>query len=435
MPASTLTPAATGSDRQLTTPVNSSRYVELTGVFNREHWRPADRATTGNTWVMGSLEDGTTVSGNADVGDLIPGITYRFYGSWEAGRRLKPGQRQYGNGKRFKFVNFVKSEPHSRFGLVHYLAKFAPGVGPGIAARLFECYGSDACRVLRTDPGRAATEIKGLTYQKAKEAAVALTALAATEDTKIELHNLLANRGFGGRAIDAAIKKWGVLAPVKIKRDPFNLLTAEIAGAGFQRCDRLYMDLGLPPGRTRRQMLCLWDWMRRSQDGHVWFAVDGAGGARDYLAKKISIAEEATEKAIRRGVRQRYLAIRVDEAGKRWVADFELARQEQSIASDLVRLARGHVVLPRFTQAVPGECDRSDDQRHRLSALAVHEEIGFGMQPVAVGDVDGLLRIGRETGICQFCGRQLTNEISRRIGAGPVCAANHGVAYSMEIER
>ena len=42
-------------------------------------------------------------------------------------------------------------------------------------------------------------------------------------------------------------------------------------------------------------------------------------------------------------------------------------------------------------------------------------------------DVDALARFGQELGICGNCGRDLTDEESRRLGIGPVCRQNLGM--------
>lgn len=401
----------------------ASQYEVLTGVFSRECWRPKDYQTTGNLFVLGSLEDGTTVLGDVEPGDLICGMTYRFFGKYEAPKKAKPGQRQYGNGKQFKFRNFTKAEPLSRHGLVNYLARYAPGVGPGIAARLHDAYGSDACRTLRTDPARAAAEIRGLTLEKAKIAAEALQALAATEDIKIELVNLFAGRGFPAKMADECVKKWGVLAPKRISRDPFILLLSDLPGAGFSRCDRLYGDLGLNPRKTRRQMICLWHAITGDLDGHTWFSWSTC---EVKLRQAIAGADPSMQKAVALGVKIGRLAVKVDGRGQRWIANATSAKAEQRIASNLVRLVRQPVVLPLFTVALPGECDNSDTEYNReaMELLAGMEDLPDSVEH---WKLPGLLKIGRETGICQICGRALVNPESLARGIGPVCAERMGM--------
>jgi hypothetical protein len=44
----------------------------------------------------------------------------------------------------------------------------------------------------------------------------------------------------------------------------------------------------------------------------------------------------------------------------------------------------------------------------------------------AVGAESAMLRYGREIGNCGHCGRQLTNDVSRELGIGPVCRQNMG---------
>lgn len=41
-------------------------------------------------------------------------------------------------------------------------------------------------------------------------------------------------------------------------------------------------------------------------------------------------------------------------------------------------------------------------------------------------DIEVLKHLGRETGICVICGRQLTNPSSIEAGVGPICAAGYG---------
>ena len=247
---------------------------ELTGVLNRERWRPSSSdIDAGNHFVIADLEDKTSIKGNAAPGELIPGLTYRFFGNWD-----DPHPKY---GRTFCFRQFTKAEPHSRFGLVKYLARYAPGVGPRIAGMLYDAFGSDACKTLRTDPERASGAVKGLTPEKAREASKVLQELSLLEDTKIELTNLFAGRGFPSILVDQVIARWGVFSPKRIQKDPFSLLVYGFAGCGFARCDRLYMDLGLPPTKLKRQMICAWHTIREDRQGHTWLPI----GQIDQLVK------------------------------------------------------------------------------------------------------------------------------------------------------
>jgi hypothetical protein len=300
--------------------------TDLVGVLDRIRWRSPD-----SPWLLASLEDGTTITGNAAEGELFPGITYQFFGAWEEHSKF---------GKQFKFVQFVKQEPHSRHGLVCYLVRYAPGVGAGIAGQLFDKFGSLAVQVLRTQPEAAAREVPRLTLTKAKEASECLKRLAALEDTKIELTNLFAGRGFPGRLVDDVIRKAGILAPAIIRRNPFWLLVNGFGGCGFARCDRLYSDLGLPQDNLKRQVICLWHLLRDAKGnmGHTW--VDGRAAWRR-LAEAVGGVEVNVSRAVRLGERSGWIARRVDAAGAEWLAEGKRAANESFLAGRIRELLEG----------------------------------------------------------------------------------------------
>lgn len=454
---------------------------QLTGVLSGVKWRSTE---PGSDFCIAALEDGTTVKGNAPPDEIIPGITYRFFGQWD-----QPHPKY---GKSFKFKAFSKSEPHSRLGMVKYLERYAPNVGPRIAGKLFDLYKSDACMILRTDPARVSREVNGMTLERAREAAAALQDIAELEDVKIELTNLFAGRGFPGVLIDQVIRRFGPLAPQRIKRDPFTLLVSDFPGAGFARCDRLYMDLGLPPGRMKRQMICLWHILRTDMEGHTWFPISAA---EQKLQQHISGVRANLRKAVRLGVKSKWLAVRQDTNKLWWIADGEKALNEQTVALCVASLMRGSVVLPRFTEALEGECGdeidandqhadcpechgrkfveiENEDWEHGgtreiycptcMSAEArrqrgerpeqvayrsyregirrqdgTHANVGgSGALETGIDEYDAseLARIGRETGICQFCGRKIVHHVSLKHGYGPVCAERWGLPWEASTE-
>lgn len=291
---------------------------EITGVFNREIVRFDEDA------LVADLADGTKLKGKAPEGDLIPGVPYKFFGKWETHPR---------HGKQFAFRQYLKTEPHTKYGVVKYLQHSAPHVGPAIAGRLFDAFKQDAVKILRTDPERAASTIKGLTVENAREAAVVLQAQSALEETKIDLMDLFATRGFPHSLVNTVLKKWGIHAPLRIRRDPFSLLVEGFGGCGFARCDRLYTDLGLPLDRLKRQMICLWHAIQEDSSGHTWHSLELIKGKMRRMVAGVSVDPN---KAIKLGVRAKWLSIRKDEAGRWWIATAEKADSEKDLA-DAIR--------------------------------------------------------------------------------------------------
>lgn len=309
----------------------------LTAVFNRERWRPADSAD-GNDFVIadvlsnecGKEKLSVTILGNAKQGDLIWNLPYTFYGRWEDDPRAVSVE----SPQQFRFNSFRQLEPATREGIIQYLRRFANGIGAGIGGRLFDSLGPDAVKILRTDPTAAAASINNgrvwLTDDAARSAAAALKQVAEYEDVKIELANLFAGRGFPGKLIDEVIRRWKAVAPARVKRDPFSLLVHKLPGCGFARCDRLYLDLGLPAGRLKRQLLCLWHALRTDNEGHTWRPEQTL---EKRLGELVGGAKLQPKRAIRLGVKSRWLAYR--QGPTNYVAEYRKADNERTLAATI----------------------------------------------------------------------------------------------------
>lgn len=393
----------------------ASATTEHTATLLREKWRSPD-----SNFCILQLEDGTSAKGDARFDDLTPGLPYRFFGSWDT------AQSKY--GKTFKFTGFTKAEPHSRHGIITYLKRYTQGIGPTIAGLLYDAFGTDAVKELRNNPERATAEVNRLSRRHvlseeiAHGASIALKELSLLEDTRIELSNLLAGRGFPGALSEELIRRWGPLAPVRIRRDPLSLLVLGLPGCGFTRCDKLYCDLGLPPDRLKRQLLCIWRALKDDNGGHTWQSL---AWCDSQLKRSIAGSAVLLNRAVKLGLRARWLAMHVDDKGVRWIAQAEAAEQERTVVEAVAALAAWK--LPEVCEgdkATPAEYDQW---------LALKTSRGREWTPKMVeilapmpGEAltkDELLTIGRETGKCQFCGLALVSPESLARGAGPVCWA------------
>jgi exodeoxyribonuclease V alpha subunit len=322
--------------RQPTKDAPAGELAELVGVFGRVVWQDP-KVTQGPRFLIATLEDKTTIKGEADPGDFVPGISYRFYGRW--------GKAHSKYGQAFEFKQVVQQAPHSRFGVVQHLLKYAAGIGPVFAAQLWDAFGTDAVKMLRTDVAAVATACPAIPRQRLNDASASLRELAGTEDVRIELTGLFDGRGFEHKLIELCIKKWGIHAPRRIKHDPFTLLVNKFPGCGFDRCDRLWSDLGLPPERIKRQLMCLWRALQENGDGNTWHPMTLA---RDVILQKISgVATDKVDwrRAVKLGLRSRWLASRCDQQGKWWLAIGEQARDEAELAAHLVRISEAPPVI------------------------------------------------------------------------------------------
>jgi exodeoxyribonuclease V alpha subunit len=327
---------------------------ELIGVVDAVLWTALD-----GTAVIARLHGGRVVKGPLAAEDnesLECGVSYRFLGRWEDHPR---------HGAQFTFSTYLPDAPHSRPGVIKYLQDEAPNIGRARAEKLWQEFGTEAVAVLRAEPARVVAAAI-LSACQAAEASAALRAAEALEATKIELFSLFAGRGLPGSLIRACISEWGARSATVIRRNPFALLINDIPGAGFRRCDRLYLDLGLPADRLKRQMLCAWHALREDTTGHTWLRM---GYALAAIERAVSGSNVNPQRAVALGVRGGWLSTHESPPGSGylWVAEALKASAERSLAADVRRL------LGPCAALWPSDLDSlgaflSEHQRERLLA-------------------------------------------------------------------
>jgi len=399
----------------------------LTGVLSRIKWRSPEE---GNDYCISELSTGETVMGTAPDSDFIIGSSYSFQGTWKLGREFR-GQRS----RDFHFTKYTRSEPHSRIGLTYYLEKFCPGIGPTLAGRIFDAFGQNSVVALRTTPAEVAEAVQGLSLETAQEAAEELKKNVKFEETRIELAQLFAGKQFSRQLPNLVLKKWGVQAAARIKRDPFCLLVVGFPSCGFARCDRLYIEQGKKLHKLKRLMLFVWHQIRESMEGHTWH------DAREIISKlrrdasvsddgrdSMQSAEKRILRALELGVRSGWLAIKKTEKGI-FVAEGQAAENEEIIARSILNL------VMRWDEPDPMDRLLEITELERLEKERANEdedEDEWDWEPKRPSPLSAEEKaaIGRETGVCQFCHRELTHPESKLRGYGPTCAAKHGLPWS-----
>lgn len=294
---------------------------EMIGEVARITWSSDD-----GEYVIGKLANNIGIKGNPPSSGLTPGLTYRFGGKW------LPEDSKWGRQFEFRFA--VEHLPANRHGVVEYLKRYAPGVGQSVAQQLCDEYGpADAVAALKRDPNGCALRVRGLSTDKAHQAAEALIAAEKFQETRIRLLELVANKGFGEKAIDACIEQWGVSAPDVVHKDPFKMMVAGVFGAGFMRCDRLWHEFGLPLDKMRRQVMAAWDHMRSDMSGSTWHEKSAVIDCVKRLITGNARPDRAVAIAVRAGVlKQR------ERDGKLWLAERDKAEQEDVIADKIGEL-------------------------------------------------------------------------------------------------
>lgn len=293
----------------------------IEGVFQRYKYR-SEPDDNGRVRIIAYLENGTAVLGVASEDDMPePGMRYSWYGT----KKVHPEW-----GDQFHFQSYGVLEPLNREGVVTYLSRYATGVGVIVAGRLWDAYGADAIKMVRTQPELCSQQIKGFRLDQAKQAAEELQKIAATEEIRSRLLGMFHGRGFPGTMTDQCIEKWGVNAPMFIQRDPFILMVNDMPGAGFARCDRFYCDLGKPLNALKRQMLLLWNYIHDDSSGDTWLPADRLS---ELLNMMLSNCIINFKRAVKLGVRARWLRTKKDAATGQWyIGEWEKTGNERELA-------------------------------------------------------------------------------------------------------
>ncbi|TWT65644.1 AAA family ATPase [Crateriforma conspicua] len=323
-----------------------ARLQEIEGTFRRQRYRFDD-------CIIGEIElpaNGTpgewlTIKGDAEDGELIRGGRYRFYGRFAKYRNKRSGVEE----KQFHFQTFVPALAHDREGVVAYLAAAGQGFGMGkaTAEKAFDKFGGDAVSVIRQSPRELLSLNNRITPEQCDAIADKLNQQKATEDATIELTSLLAGRGLPKVTSRNAIKKWGNQAAEIVKRDPYSLMN--FRGCGFKLCDKLYLEMGLPADKLRRQALCAWHSVASQSDGHTWYpAMAVVQAIRQAIGSAKARPKAAVGLAMRlgrlspdhygalAGIKTDGASGPIKEDGSHpWLAEGRAAKSEESLASML----------------------------------------------------------------------------------------------------
>ena len=293
---------------------------ELVGEIERVVWSSPD-----GDYSIARLTSKVGIKGCPPRGGLIAGLSYRFIGEWQDDPKY---------GRQFAFRAAVEHEPSGRDGVVEFLSRYADGIGYATAHAICDKFGAqNAIAQLKSNPKGTAAAVRGLSESVAIDAAVSLREAERFQETRIKLIELIAGRGFGEKAIDACIEKWGAHAPDVIRHDPFKMMVARIFGAGYLRCDRLWCEFGLPPDRMRRQVMAAWEHLRSDMSGSTWHAKSEVIDNVKRLVTGNARPERAVAIAIRAGV-----FVQCDREGVLWLSERKKAEDESYIARRLRRL-------------------------------------------------------------------------------------------------
>ncbi|QES48345.1 ATP-dependent RecD-like DNA helicase [Streptomyces venezuelae] len=215
-------------------------------------------------------ESGYTVArvdtgrGGADlltvVGALLgaqPGESLRMEGRWGS-------HPQY--GRQFTVENYRTVLPATVQGIRRYLGSgLIKGIGPKIADRIVEHFGTETLNVIETEPKRL-IEVPGLGPKRTKLIGAAWEEQKAIKEVMVFLQGVGVSTSIAVRIY----KKYGDASISVVKNQPYRL-AADVWGIGFLTADRIAQAVGIPHDSPERVKAGLQYALSQSADqGHCF---------------------------------------------------------------------------------------------------------------------------------------------------------------------
>ncbi|WP_433889476.1 SF1B family DNA helicase RecD2 [Streptomyces sp. CA-111067] len=217
--------------------MTDTRLAVLEGVLERITYANED-----NGYTVARVDTGR---GSGDlltvVGALLgaqPGESLRMHGRWGS-------HPQY--GKQFTVENYTTVLPATIQGIRRYLGSgLIKGIGPRIAERIVEHFGTDTLEIIEGEPKRL-VEVPGLGPKRTKLIAAAWEEQKAIKEVMVFLQGVGVSTSIAVRIY----KNYGDGSISVVKNQPYRL-ASEVWGIGFLTADRLAQAVGIPHDSPER---------------------------------------------------------------------------------------------------------------------------------------------------------------------------------------
>ncbi|MGW3013410.1 SF1B family DNA helicase RecD2 [Streptomyces sp. NPDC001219] len=198
------------------------------------------------------------------VGALLgaqPGESLRMEGRWGS-------HPQY--GKQFTVENYTTVLPATIQGIRRYLGSgLIKGIGPRIADRIVEHFGTDTLDIIEREPARL-VEVPGLGPKRTKLIGAAWEEQKAIKEVMVFLQGVGVSTSIAVRIY----KKYGDAAISVTRNEPYRL-AADVWGIGFLTADRIAQSVGIPHDSPDRVKAGLQYALSQSTDqGHCFLPED-----------------------------------------------------------------------------------------------------------------------------------------------------------------
>ena len=178
-------------------------------------------------------------------------------------------------GKQFTVENYTTVLPATIQGIRRYLGSgLIKGIGPRIAERIVEHFGTDTLDVIEGEPKRL-IEVPGLGPKRTKLIAAAWEEQKAIKEVMVFLQGVGVSTSIAVRIY----KSYGDASISVVKNQPYRL-AAEVWGIGFLTADRIAQAVGIPHDSPERVKAGLQYALSQATDSGNCFLPAGAADRR-----------------------------------------------------------------------------------------------------------------------------------------------------------
>lgn len=210
--------------------------------------------------------------------------------------------------RQFKVSSYKTITPEDEAGMIRYLGSgIIKGIGPTLAKRIVDEFGTDSFRVIEEEPERL-ERIKGISLSKAREIGILMQEKRGYRDCMIYLQKY----GIGNTLAIKLYNKYGDRIYKIIQDNPYKL-AEEVNGVGFKTADDIAAKVGFAPDSDYRiRSGILYTLLLALNQGHIYLP-------REILipraADVLSVPPEAVEPHIMNLVVDKKLVIRTNGEG------------------------------------------------------------------------------------------------------------------------
>jgi exodeoxyribonuclease V alpha subunit len=278
------------------------------------------------------------------------GVTYTLIGRMESSSRY---------GDTFKFDSYSASLPTEADGVIQYITENCDNVGPERAIDLYRNFGKDTLEVMKDDPARVASTIRGITFERAKKVSDQLRRIESLEGVNVELKKLLKGANYSHKIASELVGLYGDQAVKTLKNEPYEALS-HVSGVGFKSADAVALRVGTPPDSELRIKAAIYHVLSKEAPSRGHTALSRRVLLR-VVGKLINITEGDIENILDEVIQfGRGSPDKVLVQKDKLISTQRFYRWEREIASWLVRLRDEQ---PHFEMTTHDYCDLYDDQR------------------------------------------------------------------------